>query len=492
MKALVLLLTIIALPFAIDAQRNMSKSQSQSPTLFRILNVTEDIAPSARTSIAAVKEAEIVFDRPASVYANSTRLDIPLIDGRVFRAYRTDLETRSMDDFTWRGKAGFGEFIGDVTLTFKKGFVAGLIFAPERNYEIIPKGSKQILMELDGSLFPECAGEVEGEPGYIRESPGATVDSGDRIDVLVVYTAAVRNFLEGDPQAQAFSQAAIDATNTTYINSRVRQRVRSVAAELTALNETGSFSTELSNLRNHGPTAARRNELRADLVAMLTMSTEACGIGYLMGSQGGNPNNGFSVTARQCAVGNLTFAHELGHNMGSHHNPENGSGATYPYGYGHWHNGVYRTVMSYVNPCTAGCNRQPYFSTPDVRHMGLPTGVANARDNVRSMNNTADWIANYRYSGSSIVLTNLNGGEIVRRIGTTAVNWNSDNVSGNVRIEVSKDGGSTWSTVVASTPNDGFEAIRIPGKPSTQGRLRIVSLNNTIVTDSSLNNFRIQ
>ncbi|MBX3292774.1 MAG: hypothetical protein KF881_07780 [Acidobacteria bacterium] len=492
MKILIVCLTFFALPLGISAQRNSSKSQSQAPALFRIINVTEGLAPEARTSIAAVKEAEIVFDRPAAEYARSVRLDIPLLDGRVFRAERKVLETRALDDQSWFGKAKIGEYDGDITLTFKGGYVAGRIFTFEKTYEIVPKGNKHILLELDGALFPECAGEVKGEPGYIRETPGATVDSGDRIDVLVVYTASVRTSLGGDAQAQAFAQQAIDASNGTYFNSKIRQRLRLVGAQLTALNETGSFSSELSNLRNDPATATLRNSTNADMVAMLTNSAEACGIGYLMGAPGGNPNNGFSVTARTCAVGNLTFAHELGHNMGSQHNPENGSGPTYPYSYGHWHNGMYRTVMSYVNPCVNGCSRAPYFSNPDVVYAGLPTGIANARDNARSINNTADWIANYRYSGSNVMLSNMNGGGVMRRMATHTVNWTSDNISGNVRIELSRDGGTNWETVAASTPNDGSEAIRVFGKPTQQGRIRIVSLNNTAVSDSSLSNFRIQ
>jgi hypothetical protein len=424
-------------------------------------------------------------------YGRSERLDIPLFDGKVYRAVRTEAEIRSMDDLTWRGKVMIGESEGFVTITFKKGYVAGSIFSSEGAYEILPKGKAHFLIQLDGALYPECAGALKGDEGFVRETPGAASDSGDRIDVLVVYTASVRTSLGGDAQAQTFAQQAVDAANTTYINSRIRQRVRLVHAELTDITES-NFNTELSTLRSNTAAATLRNAKNADLVAMLSNSTDACGIGYLMGAAGGNPNNGFTVTARTCAVGNLTFAHELGHNMGSQHNPENGSGATYAFGYGHWHNGIYRTVMSYVNPCTNGCNRAPFFSNPDVVYLGLPTGVANARDNARSINNTADWIANYRYSGSSLMLSNLNGGGVVRRMVNQTLNWTSDNIIGNVRIELSRDGGTSWETVSANTPNDGSEVIRVIGKPTQQGRIRIVSLNDASVSDSSVNNFRIQ
>lgn len=468
--------------------------QTKSAKVFRISTQPAAMPTEARSSIASKREAEITFDQAAvSRVALLNSIEIELFDGKTFLAELGSTEIRSLDDSTWRGKIDpNGKMPGDVVLTFRKGHVAGLIFSPDAVYEIVPRGDKHFLVELDQSAFPECAGEVKGEPARQIESPSGGVDSGDRIDVVVVYTAAVRNSLGGDAQAQTISQQAIDATNTSYINSRMRLRVRLVSAELTALNETGSFSSELSNLRAHAPTATLRNDKNADMVAMLTNSTEACGIGYLMGGQGGNPNNAFTVTARTCAVGNLSFAHELGHNMGSQHNPENGSGPTFPYGFGHWVNGSYRTVMSYSNPCTSGCTRVPYFSNPNVIYNNVPTGIINARDNARSIDNTADWIAGYRYSGSSITLDSLNAGEIARRVASRTINWSSDNITGNVRIELSRNGSVNWETILADTPNDGSEIISITGRPTNQARIRITSLANPAVSDSSVINFRIQ
>ena len=109
--------------------------------------------------------------------------------------------------------------------------------------------------------------------------------------------------------------------------------------------------------------------------------------------------NAFQITARSCVVGNLTYPHEHGHNLGMQHNPQNGapvSQAVYPWSYGHYHNGVYRTVMSYSNPCTSGCTRHPYMSNPAVTFMGLPTGIADQRDNHRTGNLIAPIAANWK------------------------------------------------------------------------------------------------
>ena len=470
---------------------------AQGKRVFSIVDSPTARAADSRTSVASVREAEIAVDAAAFHGGQQERLILPLFDGKTFDAKRLAYEGGeifALDNFTWRGRLRSGGFVGDVVLTFNKGSVSGLIYSPDAVYEIAPKGDKNILIELDQSLFPPCAGEIEGEKAMSQSVtvPAGLYESGDRIDVLVFYTAAVRTSAGGDTQAQTIAQQAIAATNTAYINSKIRQRVRLVGAELTALNETGTFGTELSNLRSDASANSRRDQLKADLVDMLTNSTAACGIGYLMGSLPGNANNGFTVTARTCAVGNLSFAHELGHNMGSQHNPENGSGPTFPYAFGHYVNGSFRTVMSYADPCTSGCTRVAHFSNPVINYNGLATGIDNARDNARSINNTADSIANYRYSGSSIELTSFNNGEWLPRRILRTVAWVSTNVSGNVRIDVSRDDGMTWRTVVASTPNDGVEAISLNGPATRHGRIRVVSLNDTSVSDSSTINISIR
>jgi peptidyl-Asp metalloendopeptidase len=489
--------TVCAVLFFADAAAVGAQSR---PKLFALKTPAATVAATEKTSIASVRESEIEFNFASLRAGEDNVLEFPLFDGKVYRAKRFDTEFRAMDDYTWRGYIENGKFLGDVSLTFRKGFVSGLIYAPDNAvYEIVPRGERQILVELDQRLFPECGGEIESneienQSKIENAAPTASIDSGDRIDVLVVYTTATKNLLGGDAQAQTLAQQAIDATNTAYINSKIRQRVRMVHAQEYVYTETTSAGTDLSNLRNNVDIQNLRNTHKADLVAMLGEIQGACGIGYLMGSNqtSGSPTSGYTATARSCAVGNLSFAHELGHNMGSQHNPENGSGATYSYGYGHYVNGVFRTVMSYVDPCPNGCTRRPYFSNPAVSFNGLPTGIDNARDNSRSINLTADVIANYRYSGANLMLNNFNGGDVLPRNITRNLSWSSENVAGNVRVEISRDGGTTWQTIIANTANDGAENITVFGRPTRNARLRIVSLDNPTISDSSVRNISIR
>jgi len=178
--------------------------------------------------------------------------------------------------------------------------------------------------------------------------------------------------------------------------------------------------------------------------------------------------------------------------MGSQHNPENGSGPIFSYSYGHYVNGAYRTVMSYSDPCTSGCTRVAHFSNPMISYLGHPTGIDNQRDNVRSIEQTADIVTRYRYSGKSITLSSLNERETVPRNISRTINWSSDGVGGNVRIELSRNESSNWETLINSTPNDGSAVINIYGRPTRRARLRVVSLADTFVSDSSIKNFVIK
>jgi subtilisin-like proprotein convertase family protein len=58
--------------------------------------------------------------------------------------------------------------------------------------------------------------------------------------------------------------------------------------------------------------------------------------------------------------------------------------------------------------------------------------------------------------------------------GTTANGINTANVA----IELTTNGGATWSTLVTSTPNDGSHAFTVTGSPTTSGRLRVRAINN--------------
>ena len=89
------------------------------------------------------------------------------------------------------------------------------------------------------------------------------------------------------------------------------------------------------------------------------------------------------------------MASNSGHNQGAHHDPDNASGAIYPYAYGYQDPYKrFRTVMAFN--CPGGCSRVNYFSNPDVLYNNNPTGDAAYSNNARTLNETAPTIANFQ------------------------------------------------------------------------------------------------
>ncbi|MGD9972827.1 MAG: DUF1566 domain-containing protein [Desulfatirhabdiaceae bacterium] len=55
----------------------------------------------------------------------------------------------------------------------------------------------------------------------------------------------------------------------------------------------------------------------------------------------------------------------------------------------------------------------------------------------------------------------------------TQIQWETSGISGNVAITLSRDGGKTWETIIASTPNDGSHPWTVTGPESVNCMLKI-------------------
>lgn len=261
------------------------------------------------------------------------------------------------------------------------------------------------IVESDGPL-QGCGGIVEPPIDAKRAAAGAAFggcDDGSEVDVLVKWTPNAQAAAGGATAIRAIAEASVAMSNHVYLTSGVGLRMRAVGYGITEAyaNDAGNALGELQNPSDGqiDGVHAERDALGADLVALLTAAHPSyCGIAYLVGEP--YPDYGFSVTVWSCALGGLTFTHEVGHNQGCCHAPGDGGGCTtggvFPYSVGHRFtatNGTqYRTVMAY-SPGT----RIPRLSNPAVSFIGTPTGLPTA-DNARTLNETAAVMANYRCS----------------------------------------------------------------------------------------------
>ena len=92
----------------------------------------------------------------------------------------------------------------------------------------------------------------------------------------------------------------------------------------------------------------------------------------------------------------------------------------------------------------------------------------------------------------TITVVSPNGGESWMVGESHAIQWSSANLSGNVFIELSRNGGSAWETLFAGTANDGSQSWTVVGVPSDTCRVRVTSVNNETVLDTSNANFHIE
>ena len=79
----------------------------------------------------------------------------------------------------------------------------------------------------------------------------------------------------------------------------------------------------------------------------------------------------------------------------------------------------------------------------------------------------------------TITLVSPNGGGYWVVGSTETVNWSSTGTLSNVKIELSTDGGTGWTTLVASTANDGSDTVTVPNSPSIQCRVRVGDIDGS-------------
>ena len=94
-------------------------------------------------------------------------------------------------------------------------------------------------------------------------------------------------------------------------------------------------------------------------------------------------------------------------------------------------------------------------------------------------------------AAASINVTSPNGGENWVIGSTQAITWSSISVTGKVKIELSRDGGATWKTIMASTANDGTQKWKVTGPATTQAKIKVTSISSPAVYDISDANFTI-
>src|SRR5882724_446557 len=384
-------------------------------------------------------------------------------------------ERRGARSIVWRGRGQLDR--GNVTLTLHEGLLYGRVESGSDVYAIRPGPNNRTLVEkINSDSFAPEWGHDAATHGHEKVPPptgGDTLQQGSftapnaaaadgtvQIVLMSVYTPQARAAAGGTTQIQAQIQAAVDQANTAFVNSNMVPRFFLSHTEEVPYNDSGNIETDLNWVTSNATVASSRNTYSADMVSLITNNGGGyCGIGWVQRNPGsGFAGYAFQVTALGC-LANSTLAHEHGHNMGMEHDPASAgispSGASYPWSFGHYVNGAFRTIMSY-NVCSITCPRVLHFSNPDVLYNGVATGIQDQRDNAHTGDLTAPIVANFRlggggdsnnpptFNGDPIVKPNGNEGQsYAASIASDASDPDSD------PLTFAKTGGPAWLSVAS-------------------------------------------
>ncbi|MDX1485510.1 MAG: M12 family metallo-peptidase [Alphaproteobacteria bacterium] len=367
---------------------------------------------------------------------------------------------------TWLGQVE-GAQGGMVAITTRDGLINGFI-DDGRRYWVIENAGQGLykLFEIDTSQTPPPAAPLgqANEPGGESGAGGGTQAAGGTViqDLLVAFTPEVTARYGGVTATVNAINNHVAAINQSYSNSQVNIQMNLVGTVELGQAQSGNMSTTLSRLRSttdgyYDEVHPLRDELGADLVAMLTTETGYCGIAYLNHPQfSGEDRYAFSVTSAYSGYAclPLTLPHEIGHNQGLCHNREE-TGCTnpaYAYGYGYRVCGSFRTIMSYS--CT-GATRIYHIANPAVLYNGMPTGILhsvdpnNSSEASRALNDSAADVAAWR-AGCAVVSAPAAPTLLAAAAASSTeigLSW-TDNASDETAFEVERSpDGTSWTKI---------------------------------------------
>ena len=382
---------------ALSAGQPLSAAET---AIMRLVNAPSVEIPAELANSPAV--APVRLNLAALEDRDERVLSLPLPDGRVLRVERTDVERRGRRDYAWRGNVvgDKGQVEGYVTLTVLGKLVQGRVSMSGKIWNIQPEAGRHWVAQHVAPELPCGANErsevvpllmkapVQTEGGVPPELATAAADGFTRLRLVVVYPRA--STLGDTNRLLVQIRNAVDTANTALTASGISARIDLITIREVNHTESADPVDDLIFLYENPAMVALRRSSQALMTSIITINSNVCGIANLMDRdeyEGRATPLGVSLVRRSC-LNDQTLMHELGHNLGAQHDPANAqppSQALFPYSFGHFKTGSWRTIMSYSTECGGefGCPRIDHISNPNISFNGDPTGIANQRDNAR-------------------------------------------------------------------------------------------------------------
>ena len=300
------------------------------------------------------------------------------------------------------------------TLVVNQGRVTGKVWMNDTLYRFRPGvGGGYTIAEVDTGRFPEAADSPPPGQRSFGKALSSVRAEGEPIDLLLLFTrGAAKKSQKLEDEVAVWMAEMNEIHRRSGATTSKESMFRLVGLRTIDYVETKKTATDVERLagRDDGHMDGihqLRDQLGADLVSLVYVGDNSgCGrvneIGPKPGETQADPNAAFSVVAFGCASDNLSFAHELGHNIGARHDYLADGTPGYNHGYVNL-SAKWRSVMAYNTKCNkAGtyCKRLPFFSNPYKVHKGDPTGIhKNKKDpayNVELIRKNRSLIAAFR------------------------------------------------------------------------------------------------
>ena len=325
-------------------------------------------------------------------------LVVPLVDpeGRVLAAHLELAGGLGPRSETYVGSLT-GEPDSVVVLSTAGGALRGSVDSEAGRFRVQgPRGGPYVMASVDDTDRPGRQPVLVDLPATERAGTGR--DDGSEIDLLVVFTPKARVAAGGTDAIRALVQLGVTQANVALERSLAGTRIRLVQAAEIDYEEAGDLDGDLELLQRELDGAAdevhaMRDAHGADLVQLVVDEGGGCGIAYQMTSRSAAfAPWAFSVVDLGCVDAGYGVAHELAHNLGCDHAPEDaptGGAFDFSRGYKDFAAG-FRTIMAY-----GPGERIGRFSSPRLRYRGQPLGTEGT-DNARSIRAVRRTVAGFR------------------------------------------------------------------------------------------------